>query len=177
MSLIFFIILKLYTSKLWHQISLDRICCLGYNKYIQTDEIKVSNAWFSSFVKLVWYFVQNRYDLDHVLYITYCVHNFYLKVLRNIVWWSMILAISCKEIIFLSITWFCCVVIGKENSWKIPCFSRKFSNDSFSNSPPWLLLTFKIFNSFSVCTWIQKVLNTSYASPLVLKNFTQVHLL
>jgi len=48
----------------------------------------------------------------------------------------MVLAISCKDLFFLSTTPFYCGVLGEENSWIIPCFSQNISNGSFSNSPP-----------------------------------------
>jgi len=48
----------------------------------------------------------------------------------------MVLAISCKFLFFFSTTPFYCGVLREENSWTIPCFSQKVSNDSFSNSPP-----------------------------------------
>jgi hypothetical protein len=48
----------------------------------------------------------------------------------------MVIAISCKGVFFLSPTPFCCGVLGEENSWRIACFSQKFSNSSFSNSSP-----------------------------------------
>jgi len=48
----------------------------------------------------------------------------------------MVLAISCKDLFFLSTTPVCCGVVGEEKSWMIPCFSQKASNGSFLNSPP-----------------------------------------
>jgi hypothetical protein len=48
----------------------------------------------------------------------------------------MVLAISCKDLFFLSTTPFCCGVLGEENSWRIPWFSQKISKGSLANSPP-----------------------------------------
>ena len=88
--------------------------------------------------------------------------------------WSLVLAISCKDLFFLYTTPFCCGVLGEENSWMIPCFSQKISNGLFSNSPPWSLLTIKIFSYFSDWFWMQNLLNTSYESSLDLRNLTML---
>jgi len=50
--------------------------------------------------------------------------------------WSIVLAIYCKDMFFLSTTPFCFGVLGEENSWRTPCVSEKYSNCLFLNSSP-----------------------------------------
>ena len=136
MSLIFQSILKRYTSRRYHQISLDKPCCLKYKKHIQTGESKQCLVFFPFYTSYDVFFLQNRTNIDHVLYITFCVHSFCSEVLSNFSFMEHFLTISCKDLSFLSIIPFCCGVLKEENLGNIPCFSQKFSEGSFSNSPP-----------------------------------------
>ena len=89
---------------------------------------------------------------------------------------SMTLAISCKVLFFILTTPFCYRVLGPENSCSRPLFPHIFSNKDFSNSLSCSFLILLIFKGLLLCSLYIICHNSSNASHLVMRKFTQVNL-
>ena len=89
---------------------------------------------------------------------------------------SMVLAIYCKDLFFLSITPFCWGVLGEEKLWEMSFSLQKFSKAWFSNSPPWSDLMEVMQKPFSSWTLFKNILKASQTSSLRIKNINHVNL-